>query len=211
MKTGLGISIAALSLLCGCASPGPSSVSIEHKGKTTVIHHRRRVSNGSVDHIEAVSASGIVSQADIKVYDVGRLPDGRGGVIEAHREYRVVQDSRIKLNLPKRVSSGPRTVYTPPNYEPMSADQRINDAVDEAKRAKDKLLQAEIDVQKRLQTDNNLKGELETEVSKNQELTDKLNAAMATPHKVDQTDAQKVAPASITDLQKWGQNQSNQQ
>jgi hypothetical protein len=54
--------------------------------------------------------------------------------------YRVAQSSHPLLMLPKGThSSGPKTVYTPPNYTPMPNDQRINDAIVETKKAKDKL------------------------------------------------------------------------
>ena len=93
-------SLAVLSL-AGCAS-GPESVTTEHKGKVTLVHHRRRTSNGLVDKIEAISAKGVVTQAEIHVYDVGRLPHGDNGMDEAHRYYRVVQSERPKLDVAKR-------------------------------------------------------------------------------------------------------------
>ncbi len=109
-------SLAALSL-AGCAA-GPESVTTEHKGKVTIVHHRRRSPNGLVDKIEAISPSGVVTQAEVHVYDVGRLPTGDGGMNEAHRYYRVTQSEHWNLNLPSKshsgVVSGPRTVYTPP-------------------------------------------------------------------------------------------------
>jgi hypothetical protein len=90
------------------------------------VHHRRRTSNGLVDKIEAISAKGEVIQAEIHVYDVGRLPHGDNGMDEAHRYYRVVQSERPNLMLPKGAQpTGPKTVSTPPNYTPAPNDQRI--------------------------------------------------------------------------------------
>src|SRR6516225_7810627 len=129
----------SLVTLAGCAT-GPEAVSVEkHKG-VTIVHHRRHTSNGAVDRIEAISASGVYSQAEIHVYDVGRLVDANGNVQEAHRMYRVVQSSRPNLMLPRNTHpSGPRTAFTPPNYTPPPKDQRITDAVVGANRAKEKL------------------------------------------------------------------------
>src|SRR6202049_1124675 len=80
------ISGLAILSLAGCGS-GPESVPTEHKGKATLVHHRRRTSNGLVDKIEAISAKGVVTQAEIHVYDVGRLacalrnPRGRDSIV----------------------------------------------------------------------------------------------------------------------------------
>ena len=103
------ISGLAILSLAGCAA-GPESVTTEHKGKITLVHHRRRTSNGLVDKIEAISAKGVVTQAEIHVYDVGRLPHGDNGMDEAHRYYRVVQSERPNLMLPKGTQpTGPKT------------------------------------------------------------------------------------------------------
>ena len=136
--TSLAISVALVSI-AGCASR-PESVTTEHKGKVTIVHHRRRTNNGLVDKIEAINPSGVVTQAEVHVYDIGRLPLGDNGVEEAHRYYRMVQSQRPNLMLPQGTHpTGPRTVYTPPNYIPPPKDQRINDAIGQAKQAKEKL------------------------------------------------------------------------
>jgi hypothetical protein len=90
------ISSLAILSLAGCAA-GPESVTTEHKGKVTLVHHRRRTSSGLVDKIEAISAKGVVTQAEIHVYDIGRLPHGDNGIGEAHRYYRVVQSEHPNL------------------------------------------------------------------------------------------------------------------
>lgn len=200
MKIILGISVL---VLAGCATLH-EEVSVEKKGKVTVVHHRRRVAGGTVDRIEAINARGVISQAEVHVYDVGRLPDGHGGMHEAHSYYRVVQDSYPSLKLPGKVSAGPRTIYTPPTYSPPPKDQRINDSVASAQQAKEKLDSAVQDVQKRIADDNNLRGELQNQMDENQRLQDKLNAAMNTPvHQAPPTEAQKAAE-DVAKLSVWG-------
>ena len=199
----LSISLVALA---GCAT-GPEAVSVEkHKG-VTVVHHRRHTSNGAVDRIEAISASGAYSQAEIHVYDVGRLVDANGNVHEAHRIYRPVQSLRPNLMLPRNTQpTGPRTVLTAPNYTPPPKDQRINDAITEAKAAKERLDAAAKKIESRVAEDNALRGELQTQVDQNQQLRDQLNAAMNTPkHEAPgHTDAEKAAQSGVDSLAAWG-------
>ena len=204
----------AVAFLAGCAST-PESVTTEHKGKVTIVHHRRKTSNGAVDRIEAISPTGVVTQAEVHVYDIGRLPHGDNGIDEAHRYYRIVQSERSNLMLPKAShASGPRTVYTPPNYVPPAKDQRINDAVAEAKAAKEKLEAAAKQVQERLKEDNNLRGELQAQIDENQRLQDQINAGMNTPKHTQpapKTDAQRAAEAAVDPLVQWGQKVDNGQ
>ena len=197
----------SLAVLAGCAT-GPESVTVEkHKG-ITVVHHRRHTGNGgAVDRIEAISAGGAYSQAEIHVYDVGRYIDSSGNVHESHQIYRVVQSERPNLMLPlKTHPSGPRTVFTPPNYTPLPNDQRITDAVAEGNKAKEKLEAATKEVQSRLQQDNVLRGELQDQIDENQRLRDQLNAGMNTPkHQApSQTDAEKAAQSGVDSLAAWG-------
>jgi hypothetical protein len=197
----------SLAVLAGCAT-GAESITVEkHKG-ITIVHHRRHTANGgAVDRIEAISASGAYSSAEVKVYDVGRLVDSNGNVQEAHRMYRVEQSQRPNLMLPKSIHpTGPRTVFTPPNYTPMPKDQRIADAVAEAKKAKEKLEAATKEVQSRLQQDNVLRGELQDQIDENQRLRDQLNAGMSTPkHPAPaQSDAEKAAQSGVDSLAAWG-------
>jgi hypothetical protein len=196
--------VLSISVLAGCVTPH-EEVTTEKKHGVTVIHHRSHRTNGTVDRIEAIDSRGVVTQAEVHVYDVGRLPDGHGGMHEAHKFYKVIQDSYPNLRLPKKVTAGPRTVYTSPTYSPPPRDQRINDAVASAKEAKEKLDKATEDVQKRLAEDNNLRGELQIQSDKIQELQDQLNAAMNTPSHKPQppTEAQKAADDAVK-LSVWG-------
>ena len=204
----------ALALLAGCAST-PESVTTEHKGRVVIVHHRRRTNSALVDRIEAINPSGVVTLAEVHVYDIGRLPHGDNGIDEAHRYYRIVQSERPNLMLPKAThSTGPRTVYTPPNYVPPAKDQRINDAVAEAKAAKEKLEAAEKQLQERLRQDNNLRGELQAQIDENQRLQDQINAGMNTPKHTQpapKTEAQKAAEAAVDPLVQWGQKVDNGQ
>ena len=198
----LSISLVALA---GCAT-GPEAVSVEkHKG-VTVVHHRRHTSNGAVDRIEAISASGAYSQAEIHVYDVGRLVDANGNVHEAHRIYRTVQSLRPNLMLPRNTQpTGPRTAFTVPNYTPLPKDQRINDAITEAKAAKERLDAAAKKIEGRVAEDNALRGELQDQIDENQRLRNQLEAAMNTPkHQAAQSDAEKAAQSSTDSLAAWG-------
>jgi hypothetical protein len=208
----LATSLAVLAL-AGCAST-PESVTAEHKGKLVIVHHRRRTSNGLVDKIEAIRPNGVITEAEIHVYDIGRLPHGDNAVDEAHRYYRIVQSQRPNLMLPAgKYSTGPKTVYTPPNYVAPPKDQRISDAVEEARRAKEKLEAAAKQVQDRLQEDNNLRGELQTQIEENQRLQDQINAGFNTPQHggqpqskpTAQSDAEKAAQAAVDPLLQWGE------
>ena len=206
------INLIGLALLAGCASTGPVTTTTEKHHGITVIHHRQRVGNGAVDKIEAVSANGSVTQAEIHVYDIGRLPDGSGGVIEAHKEYRVVQDQHPNLSLPRHIGSGPRTVVTPPTYSPIPPDVRVSDAVNEINASKQKLDDAKAKIEKKLAEDNNLRGELQDQISENQKLNDQIRASFHTDQKLpSQTPAEIAAQTGTSDLQKWGQSQSQGQ
>jgi hypothetical protein len=218
MNLSLNISIFSLALLAGCAS-APESVSVEHRGKVTIVHHRSRSGKGAIDRIDAIAANGTVTQATIHVYDLGRMPDGNGGMHEAHRYYQVTQSEHFDLRQPaksSRSASGPRTVYMPPNYSAPPRDQRINDAVAEAKQAKQKLDEARANIDKQLANDNNLRGELQTVEDENQRLRDQISASMNTPQHgqkpAAETDAQKAAESatSIDSLTQWGQKLGNQ-
>jgi hypothetical protein len=205
----LSIRLACLCYLAGCAST-PESVTTEHKGKVLLVHHRRHTSSGLVDRIEAINAKGVVSQAEIHVYDVGRYVDSNGNMHEAHQMYRVAQSSHPVLMLPKGTHpTGPRTVYTPPNYSPPPNDQRINDAVSEANKAKEKLEAAQKQVEQRLSEDNNLRGALQDQIDENERLKAQIEAGMSTKHsdQSPQSDAEKAAAAAVDPLVQWGAKQ----
>ena len=120
--------LALCALLTSCASAQKETITVEKKkGGVTVVHHRAKTSYGARDRIEAINAKGVVTQAEVKVYDVGRMPDGHGGMREAGRYYRIVKSPTFDLRLPSKSSnlaSGPKTVFTPPNYSPPPNDQR---------------------------------------------------------------------------------------
>jgi len=199
-------------LLAGCAS-SPVTTTVEHKGKITLVHHRQRVGTGAVDKIEAINSKGVVTTAEVHVYDIGRYVDGSGNIHEAHKVYREVQSQRPNLMLPTRVTGGPRTVATQPTYVPPPKDQRIGDAVAAAQEAKDKLDKARKNIEDRLAEDNSLRGELQQVESEKQQLQDQLNAAMATPQRSPQptqTEAQKAAESATSELAKWGATQAQQ-
>ena len=115
IKIGFITSFAVVIALGGCATT-KESVSWESKKGVTVVHHRSRTSSGMVDRIDALGKNGVVSRAEIHVYDVGRYIDSNENTHEAHQIYRVAQSPRPLLTLPKGTHpTGPRTVYTPPN------------------------------------------------------------------------------------------------
>jgi hypothetical protein len=201
----LAICLVGVCHLTSCSTP-EESVSFEKKKGVTIVHHRSRTSNGLVDRIDALGKNGTVSRAEIHVYDVGRYVDSSGNIHEAHQIYRVAQSSHPVLTLPKGTHpTGPRTVYTPPNYTPMPKDQRITDAVAEANKAKEKLEAAEKQVQERLNQDNNLRGELQAQIDENERLKAQIEAGMSTKHtEPAQTDAEKAAAAAVDPLVQWG-------
>ena len=205
--------ISLVLLLASCATH--QEVTVEKKKGVTVVHHRSIRGSKAVDHIETITAKGVLMQATIEVYDVGRLPNGHGGMTEAHRYYRMTQTPTFDLRLPRKsgtTGTGPRTVYTPPNYSPPPNDQRVNDAVAEAQKAKEKLQSAEKEVQARLAQDNALRAELQTQVNQNQALTDQLNAAFATSHVTPRptptpSAAAKEAASDVDQLTIWANQQ----
>lgn len=198
--------------LSSCAS-NKEAVYWQKKGDRIVVHHVRHTPKGTADRTEMLTSK-MVTPDEIKVYDLGRIPDGNGGMHEAHRYYRVVQSEHFDLRLPpadKLKPTGPKTVFTPPTYSPLPKDQRINDAVADANQAKEKLDEARGKIEQQLATDNNLRGELQTAIDDNQRLHDQLSAAMSTPQRspsngAAQSDASKAGSTAGSDpLAAWGQ------
>jgi hypothetical protein len=73
--------LALCALFTSCANAQKETITVEKKkGGVTVVHHRAKTSYGARDRIEAINAKGVVTQAEVKVYDVGRMPDGHGGM-----------------------------------------------------------------------------------------------------------------------------------
>jgi hypothetical protein len=203
----LAVCLAGLCHLTSCSTTRQESVTFEKKKGVTIVHHRSHTSSGLVDRIDALGKNGVVSRAEIHVYDVGRYVDSSGNIQEAHQIYRVAQSSHPVLRLPKGThSAGPRTVYTPPNYTPMPKDQRITDAVAEANKAKEKLEAAEKQIQERLNQDNNLRGELQAQIDENERLKAQIEAGMSTKHEKEsaQSEAEKAAAAAVDPLVQWG-------
>ncbi len=76
------ISFLALgALFTSCASAQKETITVEkQKGGVTVVHHRAKTSYGARDRIEAINAKGVVTQAEVKVYDVGVVITGSSRV-----------------------------------------------------------------------------------------------------------------------------------
>lgn len=214
------VSLAAL-CFCGCATHTAEHVYWEHKGSKVLVHHVRKTPKGTSDRTELLSSKPM-DAAEIHVYDLGRMVDGNGGMSEAHRYYRVEQSESFDLRLPpasKLKPTGPKTVFTPPNYSPMPKDQRINDAVTEAHQAKDKLDEVRGKAEQQLATDNNLRGELANQMDENARLKEQLNDAMSTPQRspaptsAPQSDASKAGQAAVGSdpLVQWGKKVNNGQ
>jgi hypothetical protein len=206
-------SFAVVITLDSCAT-NKESVSWEKKKGVTIVHHRSRISSGLVDRIDALGENGVVTRAEIHVYDVGRYVDSSGNMHEAHQMYRVVQPSHPLLILPKGTHpTGPRTVYTPPNYTPTPNDQRISDAITEARKAKEKLETEQKQIEGRLAEDNNLRGELQVQIDENERLRAQIDAGMSAAKHSEQsgatapTDAEKAAQAAVDPLVQWGEKQ----
>jgi hypothetical protein len=213
MKTITLVSLTAV-FLCGCAGTKETTFWERGKHNTVIVHHVHHTQKGTADRTEELTAK-VIDPAQIHTYDLGRMPDANGNVHEAHRYYVVTQSSHINLMLPPAKDlhpTGPRSIYTPPNYTPMPKDQRINDAVSEARQAKDKLDEARGKIDQQLANDNNLKGQLEQQSEQIQDLQSQLNSAMSTPTRSpapaaggQQSDASKAGTVAGSDpLALWG-------
>ena len=158
----------------------------------------------------------VKTESCLHVYDVGRYIDSNGNTHEAHQIYRVAQSPRPLLTLPKGTHpTGPRTVYTPPNYTPMPNDQRINDGITETRKAKEKLEAERKQIEDRLAQDNNLRGELQAQIDENERLRAQIDAGMSARKHSEQsptpaqTDAEKAAQAAVDPLLQWGEKQQS--
>jgi hypothetical protein len=213
------ISLLALSVLfTGCAAQKETVTSEKKKGGVTVIHHRSKTSYGARDRIEAINAKGVVSLAEVKVYDVGRLPDGHGGMREAGRYYQIVKSPAFDLRLPQKgnnLASGPKTIFTPPNYTAPPNDQRVDDAVADAREAKRRLDEQQAKLSEEIAQVNVKKGELQNQIDRTQQIADQLRASFNTERKPKkegpQTEAEKAAEGVGADnLADWGRQVGNQ-
>jgi len=146
---------------------------------------------------------------EVHVYDVGRLPHGQGGMIEAHQYYRIEQSAHWDLRLPskKTASTGPRGPFYPPTYQPPPNDQRVRDAVNaadqerlRAEEAKRNFEAATGEVRQRLQEDNQLKDALREQLETNRKLREQLeqNKPKASP-------SPSQSSSSTDALKQWGE------
>jgi hypothetical protein len=207
------VTLASSFALCLSACATKETVYWEKaKHNKIIVHHVHKTNKGMTDRTEELTAKA-ADPAWIHTYDLGRMPDGKGGMHEAHRYYVVTQSSHVDLMLPpasKLHPTGPRSVYTPPNYTPMPKDQRINDAVAEAHQAKDKLDDARGKIEQQIAEDNNLRGELQNQMDENARLQEQLNAAMSSkpnsppPVNGGQSDTAKPGQQTPDALATWG-------
>jgi hypothetical protein len=176
----------ALLLLAGCATKETTYWQKDKKHHTIVVHHVRKSFGCVHDQTEELSTK-VMMPAEVAVYDIGRLPDGHGGMSEAHRYYRVVQSEHFDLRLPetgkgwKYVGSkkpiGPKKLFYNPTYTPPPQSERITDALNraregerQAEEAKKQLQDATQKVTDRIAEDNVLREELQNQVEANEEL-----------------------------------------
>jgi hypothetical protein len=151
---------------------------------------------------------------EVHVYDVGRLPHGQGGMVEAHQYYRIEQSAHWDLRLPSKrtTSTGPRGPFYPPTYQPPPKDQRVRDAVNaadqarlSAEEAKRNFDAATGEVRQRLQEDNQLKDALREQIETNRKLREQLQGnPKASP-------SPSPSSSSTDALKQWGEqlNRSN--
>lgn len=181
-RPNLSISLLCLTVCVSSCATNEQTYWEKKKG-TIIVHHVRKVNGGTKDRTERLT-SNTLRPAEVHEYDLGRLPDGNGGMHEAHRYYRVVQTETFDLRIPAegtiRVTKGPKTAFTPPTYTPPPQSQRLNDAIAEAKEAKEKLDQARGRLeQQQLANDNNLRGDFDALNEKYQRLQEQVNTAFA--------------------------------
>ena len=143
---------------------------------------------------------------EVHVYDVGRLPHGQGGMVEAHQYYRIEQSAHWDLRLPskKTASTGPRGPFYPPTYQPPPNDQRVRDAVNAADQARLRAEEAKRNfedatgqVRQRLQEDNQLKDALREQLEINRKLREQQGNPKASP-------SPSPSSSSTDALKQWG-------
>jgi hypothetical protein len=123
---------------------------------------------------------------EVHAYAIGRLPNGEGGMDEAHLYYRIEQSAHWDLRLPNnpqaaKVVTGPKEVFYPPTYQAPPNDQRVRDAMAAADQSRLAAEQAQRnfesatdDIYKKLQEDNQLKDEIQELLKQNQQLREQL-------------------------------------
>jgi hypothetical protein len=123
---------------------------------------------------------------EVHAYAIGRLPNGEGGMDEAHLYYRIEQSAHWDLRLPAKrqvtaLTTGPKAVFFPATYQEPPHDQQVRDAVAAADQARLAAEQAQrnfesatSDIHKKLQEDNQLKDEIQDLLKQNQQLRQQL-------------------------------------
>ena len=185
MRSASVISLALL-LLAGCATKETTYWQKDKKHHAIVVHHVRKSFGRVHDQTEELSTK-VMTPAEVAVYDIGRLPDGHGGMSEAHRYYRVVQSEHFDLRLPEadkdwkyggsKKPTGPKKLFYSPTYTPPPQSERITNAVNrargaerQAQEAKKQLEAATSKVTDRISEDNVLREELRNQLEANEEL-----------------------------------------
>jgi hypothetical protein len=150
---------------------------------------------------------------EVHAYAIGRLPNGEGGMDEAHLYYRIEQSAHWDLRLPAKkpasaLTTGPKAVFYPPTYQPPPNDQRVRDAMAAADQARLAAEQAQRnfesateDIHKKLQEDNQLKDEIQELLKQNQQLRERLEGGHANPSPT-ATPSKSDAPQD--QLKNWG-------
>jgi hypothetical protein len=131
---------------------------------------------------------------EVHAYAIGRLPNGEGGMDEAHLYYRIEESAHWDLRLPNnrqaaKLVTGPKEVFYPPTYQPPPNDQRVRDAMAAADQARLAAEQAQRnfesatdDIHKKLQEDNQLKDEIQELLKQNQQLREHLQGSQGQGH-----------------------------
>ena len=129
----------------------------------------------------------------VHAYAIGRLPNGEGGMDEAHLYYRIEESAHWDLRLPAKkqataLTTGPKEVFYPPTYQAPPNDQRVRDAMaasDQARLAAEQAQRnfesATDDIHKKLQEDNQLKDEIQELLKQNQQLRQELQSGQGHP------------------------------
>ena len=217
-----GLAISFALCLVGCANQtGVTYWEKNKKTKKIVVHHITRSFGRVHDRTEVLTAK-VVTPSEVHVYDVGRLPDGNGGMSEAHRYYRVVQSEHFDLRLPETGKdwkyggatkpTGPKKMFYAPTYTPPPQSERITDAVSRAQEkerqaveAKKQLEDATGKIKDRLNEDNNLREELQNEMEANEELKRQIDKGVEGSFSTRHAPATSATPLPANDpLAQWG-------
>jgi hypothetical protein len=152
---------------------------------------------------------------EVHAYAIGRLPNGEGGMDEAHLYYRIEQSAYWDLRLPAKkqataLTTGPKAVFYPPTYQPPPHDQRVRDAMAAADQARLAAEQAQRnfesateDINKKLQEDNQLKDEIQDLLKQNQQLREQLEGGHAHPTPTASTASPSKSKVPLDQLKDW--------